>query len=546
MSESVIKDPIKLALADRSRGWKVIDGSRITHDFTIECDVVIVGSGAGGGTAAEALTLAGLNVVMIEEGQFKSSSDFRMRERDAYPQLYQESAGRQTKDKAITILQGRTVGGSTTVNWTSSFRTPPATLAHWENAWGLADYTVTKMAPWFEKMEARLSIAPWPIPPNENNDILRRGCEKLGIPAGAIRRNVKGCWNLGYCGMGCPTNAKQSMLVTTIPDSLDRGLSLIHSTRVEKLSHRHGHITSLVASGMKADAVGANSEPGPWKIRVHAKHFVLAGGAINNPALMLRSKLPDPHRALGKRTFLHPSPVCAAIMDQKVEAYSGAPQSIYSDHFLDSLPHDGAMGFKLEAPPIHPVLAGITLQGFGDEHAGWMKRLPHMHVAIALMRDGFHPASMGGQVSIRNDGSPVLDYPISTYVWEGIRHSLATMAEIQFAAGARIVMPLHEDAKPYRSWGDARRAIETLPMAPLRTRVASAHVMGGCTMGNDPRRSVTGGDGRHHQLENLWIFDGSVFPTSIAANPQLTIYGMVARNADRLASLIRKPEARFA
>jgi choline dehydrogenase-like flavoprotein len=297
---------------------------------------------------------------------------------------------------------------------------------------------------------------------------------------------------------------------------------------------------------MIADAVGVNTATGPWKIRVQARHFILAGGAINNPALMLRSQLPDPHGTLGKRTFLHPSPVCAAIMDQRVEPYSGAPQSIYSDHFLDSLPHDGPMGFKLEAPPIHPVLAGITLPGFGDAHASWMKRLPHMHVAIALMRDGFHPQSTGGQVSIRRDGSPILDYAISRYVWEGIRHSLLVMAEIQFAAGAKIVMPLHEDAKPYRSWGDAKRAIEMLPMAVLRARVASAHVMGGCTMGSDPRISVTRGDGRHHQLENLWVFDGSVFPTSIGANPQLSIYGMVARNASRLAEQIRKPEARFA
>ncbi len=153
MSASIIKDPIRLALADGARGWKVIDGSRMSRDLSIDCDVVIVGSGAGGGTAAEALTLAGLKVVMIEEGPFKSSSDFRMRERDAYPQLYQESAGRQTRDKGITILQGRTVGGSTTVNWTSSFRTPPATLQHWEKAWGLEDYTVARLAPWFEKME---------------------------------------------------------------------------------------------------------------------------------------------------------------------------------------------------------------------------------------------------------------------------------------------------------------------------------------------------------------------------------------------------------
>jgi len=542
MSESIIRDPIRLALDDRARGWKVIDGSRLTRDLVIECDVVIVGSGAGGGVTAETLTQTGLKVLMIEEGPFKSSTDFRMRERDAYPQLYQESAGRQTKDKGITILQGRAVGGSTTVNWTSSFRTPPATLQHWEKVWGLADYTEAKMLPWFEKMEARLSITPWPVSPNENNDILRRGCEKLGIPAAAIRRNVKGCWNLGYCGMGCPTNAKQSMLVTTIPDSLDRGLTLIHTARVDKLGHRYGRITGLSASGMNADGVA----PGPWKIRVRARHVVLAGGAINNPGLMLRSKLPDPHRTLGKRTFLHPSSVSAAIMEQKVEAYSGAPQTIYSDHYLDSLPHEGAMGFKLEAPPIHPILAGITLPGFGDEHASWMKRLPNLHVAIALMRDGFHPRSIGGSVAIRNDGSPLLDYPIDRYVWEGLRHSLKVMAEIQFAAGAKIVMPLHEDAKPYRSWADAGGAIDAMPMQTLRTKVASAHVMGGCNMGADPRTSVIGGDGRHHQIENLWVFDGSAFPTSIGANPQLSIYGMAARNADRLAKLLGKAEPTFA
>ncbi len=541
MSESSVKDPIRIALADQTRNWRVTDGTRLTGDLNIECDVVIVGSGAGGGTAAEILTQAGLKVVMIEEGPFKSSSDFRMRERDAYPQLYQESAGRQTKDKGITILQGRAVGGSTTVNWTSSFRTPPATLKHWRDVWGLADYTEDALAPWFEKMEARLSIAPWPVAPNENNDILRRGCDKLGIHAAAIRRNVKGCWNLGYCGMGCPTNAKQSMLVTTIPEALDRGMTLIHSARVEKLISRYGRITSLVARGMAADGVGVNTEAGPHRIFVTARHFVLAGGAINSPGLMLRSRLADPYNTLGKRTFLHPSPVSAAIMDEKVEAFTGAPQSIYSDHFLDTMPHDGPVGFKLEAPPIHPILAGITLQGFGENHAVWMKRLPHMHVAIALLRDGFHPQSTGGQVAIRNDGSPVLDYRISDYLWAGMRHSLLVMAEVQFAAGAKIVMPMHEDAKPYRNWLDAKRALEVMTMQTLRTRVASAHVMGGCTMGADPRTSVTRSDGRHHQLENLWIFDGSVFPTSIGANPQLSIYAMVARNATRLAELVKPP-----
>ena len=184
---------------------------------------MVVGSGAGGGVTAEILAQAGLKVAIVEEGPLAGSSEFNMREREAYPRLYQESAGRQTLDKGITLLQGRCVGGGTTVNWTSSFRTPPRTLAHWTAAHGLKSAADGALTPWFERMEARLAIGPWAVPPNENNDVLRRGCEKLGLPSGLIRRNVKGCANLGYCGMGCPTNAKQSMLVTTIPAALDHG-----------------------------------------------------------------------------------------------------------------------------------------------------------------------------------------------------------------------------------------------------------------------------------------------------------------------------------
>lgn len=532
-----LPDPIRLGL---DRGWSVQDGSKLTADLALEADIVIVGTGAGGGTAAEILSAAGLKVVMLEEGPLKSSSDFRMLEREAYPQLYQESAGRQTEDKAITILQGRSVGGSTTVNWTSSFRTPEATLEHWQSQWGLREYSPAAMAPWFARMEERLSIAPWPVPPNENNDILRRGCAALGIPAAAIQRNVKGCWNLGYCGVGCPTNAKQSMLVTTVPAALDLGARLLHRTRVERLKFSNDRAVALEAVALDE----AGIRPTGVKVTVRARHFVLAGGAINTPGLLLRSKAPDPHGTLGKRTFLHPVNVTAALMPGKVEGYNGAPQTIYSDHFLDTLPLDGPVGYKLEAPPVHPILAGITLQGFGEAHSTWMRRLPQLQVVLALLRDGFHPLSIGGTVKLRKDGSALLDYPISDYIWDGMRRAFFTMAEIQFAAGAKIVMPMHEKGKPMKSWADAKQHIADLPMKPLECRVVSAHVMGGCAMGADERRSVVRGDGRHHHMENVWVFDGSAFPTSIGANPQLSIYGMVARNATRLAEGLagqRKP-----
>jgi choline dehydrogenase-like flavoprotein len=527
------RDPIREGLAS---GWKVIDAAALERDMDLECDVAVVGSGAGGGVTADALSAAGLDVVILEEGPLASSTDFRMREREAYPQLYQESSARQTADKSITILQGRCVGGGTTVNWTSSFRTPARTLHHWRDAHGLKRTGAADLEPWFRSMEERLAIAPWAVAPNENNDVLRRGCAKLGYSHGVIARNVRGCANIGYCGMGCPLNAKQSMLVTTIPAALSRGARLLQRARVARLEIDGDRVAALEANGV----AGNGAQPGAARVRVRARHFVLAAGGIGSAAVLIRSNAPDPHNLAGRRTFLHPTLISAAIMPQAVNGHAGAPQSVFSDHFLDSAPLEGPAGFKLESGPTHPVLVGITLPGFGAEHTRLMQKFPNVQVVIALLRDGFHRDSRGGRVTLASDGTPVLDYSMSDYLWEGARRAYLAMAEIQFAAGAQSVMPVHENGTPASSLREARAAIEALPMRALAARIVSAHVMGGCPMGPDAGRALVDEDGRHHQLRNLSVHDGSVFPTSLAANPQLTIYALSARNSATLARSLKR------
>ena len=407
-------------------------------------------------------------------------------------------------------------------------------MAFWQREYGLTGFGVDDMAPWFTRMEARLSIEPWKIAPNANNEALARGARKIGITAQAIRRNVKGCWNLGYCGMGCPTNAKQSMLVTTIPAALAHGATLVTRVRARKLVLENGRVTQL--DGVAMDARGI--APTQRTIRVRAKTFISAAGAIGTPALLLRSSAPDPHGILGKRTFLHPAVVSAALMPERVDGFAGAPQTIYSDHFLDTQPIDGPLGYKLEAPPLHPVLTAITLPDDGIAHARWMQDFPRMQVLIALLRDGFHPESQGGSVRLRDDGTPLLDYPLLPLLWDGARRALRSMAEIQFAAGAQTVMPIHGQGAAFNRFDDARAAIDAFALQPLVTPVVSAHVMGGAPLGPNPSRAVVAPTGRHHQLENLYVFDGSLFPTSIGANPQLSIYGMVARLATDLAQVL--------
>jgi choline dehydrogenase-like flavoprotein len=537
---SPVPDPIADGLA---RGWRVRGGTHGAAPTTIDCDVAIIGSGAGAGITAELLAKAGLKLVIVEEGALKSSRDFRQLEAEAYPTLYQEAAARKTADKAINILQGRCVGGSTTVNWTSSFRTPSATLAYWREHFGLTELTDEALSPWFRQAEQRLSIGPWLVNPNENNELLRRGALKLGIAAAAIQRNVKGCWNLGSCGLGCPTNAKQSMLVTTIPAALDAGATLLVHTRAERLDFKDGRVTALHCVPVLANGA---PDPNAAPTRIVARHYVLAAGAINSPGVLLRSGAPDPHGRLGARTFLHPVVLSAATFGHTVAGWEGAPQTIYSDHFLETDPIDGPMGYKLEAPPLHPLVFTTSMGGFGTAAAAQFAQFRNTHALLALLRDGFHADSQGGRVKLRDDGSAVLDYPLTDFVFDGARRALLTMAELQFAAGAKEVFTGHEMAPPYSTWADAKAGIAALPMKPLLTKLVSAHVMGGCGMAADAARGAVRPDGVHWQIDNLSVHDGSLFPTSIGANPQLSIYGLVNQLATQLAKRLAGREVALA
>ncbi|MGI2169579.1 GMC family oxidoreductase N-terminal domain-containing protein [Shewanella sp. MF05960] len=520
-----IIDPIITGL---NAGWHHIDASTLEKDRHFEADVVIVGTGAGGGTAAEILSQAGLKVIMIEGGALKSSTHFDMEERHAYPNLYQQAAALKTADKGIGIFQGRTVGGSTTVNWTTSIRTPEPTLDFWQQAKSVKGLSATELQPWFEKMEKRLNIEQWQYDANRNNGALRDGCEKLGWEYTVIKRNVKGCWNTGYCGMGCPVNAKQSMLVTTIPSALEHGATLISRAKVVKLEHKGDKVV-----GLTAQAMTEGFKPTALKITFSAKHYILSAGAIHTPTILMRSNTPDPHKQLGK-TFLHPSLLSGGMFAEQINGHSGAPQSIYSDEFVWRDGAAGELGYKLEVAPVHPVLIASKTIGYGVSHAQLMANFNQMQVTIALIRDGFNEQSPGGQVRL-TDNSFALDYPLTDGFWSAARRAFLSMAELQFAAGAKKVLPMHDGLSFFESWNDAKQSINQLDLGLIKTIVASAHVMGGCPMGEDKTQAMVDCYGNSHYFENLSVMDGSVFPTSLGANPQLTIYGIVARNATALA-----------
>ena len=437
--------------------WNLFDGYQVVEDSIHEFDVVIIGSGAGGSVAAAQLSKAGLKVASVEEGNLNTHKDFGKSEVQSYGSLYHDNANRMTKDKYISILQGRGVGGSTVINWTSSFHLPSDTLAFWQENFGVS-WGQKELAPHYQAMESRLNIAEWKIPPNENNASLERGLQKIGKESKRIPRNVKGCINLGYCGLGCPVNAKQSMLITTIPDALENGASLFYNSFALRFNWDKNTIRSLECR------VGeGNGKFGKKSYTLRAKHFVLAAGAIGSPAILLRSKVPDPGERIGKNTTLHPTVVSGAVMRKGVYGFSGAPQSVYSDDFLKEFPIDGELGFKLETTPIFPLILAALIPNTGAIHRDIMSALPSVQGTIALIRDGFDPERSGGLVSISGDGLPVIDYKWTKELADASRRALLTMAELQFAAGAKQAYPLHAVATPYTTWADAK-----MPSPPWR------------------------------------------------------------------------------
>jgi choline dehydrogenase-like flavoprotein len=508
-------------------------GTMLDRDLNLEGDLAIIGTGAGGAISAEILAGAGRRVIMIEEGAYHTSQDFTLREVPTFARLYSEGGVRPTKDGALSIVQGRTVGGSTTVNWTSSFRTPEPTLRYWQRSHGIDGLGPDDLTPWFEKIERQLHIEAWETH-NVNNQLLARGAERLGWRHGVIRRNVRNCMSLGYCGLGCPVDAKQSMEVTAIPNALDHGAVLVTRVRAERLHLRGDRVTLI--EGLALDERGVH--PTGRRVWLRAPWVVVAAAAINSPALLMRSGVPDPHQRLGKRTFLQTHNYSLAFMPERIDPFYGAPQSIYTDQFTWRDGVSGRAGFNMEAAGAQPVVSMNFWKGFGTEMADFARRLPYLHILVSQIRDGFHPDSPGGEVHLRADGSGVLDYPLNDFFWDAVRGSYLAMAECQFAAGAESVHPACSDAGAYRSWPAARAAITALQLRSPNVFLNSTHPLGGCAMGADPRTAVVDTYGRHHHVKNLVVFDGSIFPTSLGVNPCLSIYALAARNATALAEHI--------
>ncbi len=369
-------------------------------DLRTQADVCVIGSGAGGAVAAAELAAAGRDVVVLEQGEHWTSRDFTQREDEMLPRLFEEAGMRQTVDGGITILQGRSVGGSTVHNLCYAFRTPPAILRMWRDEHALPELTDAALAESFERVEANLRVKPIREDEvNTLNRLLREGAQRLGYSGFVTKHNRENCVKSGYCLLGCSYDAKQSMLVTYVPRASEAGARVYANARAERIE--------APASGPRrvfGHVVDHSGRP-RGSIEVEARVVVLAAGAVASPDLLLRSSLGGPD--VGRHLHLHPSVMVAGYWPEPIHAYRGIPQSYYIDEFID-LEREPHTGYVLMPIAGFPVLAAVNVPGFGRDHFREMRDFAKLGGLLVLL----HDRSEGSVKSGSSLGKPEIRYAL--------------------------------------------------------------------------------------------------------------------------------------
>ena len=522
--------PMHIAPAPLPRG--VIPAVAMRADVHRTADVVVIGTGAGGAVTAARLAEAGFEVVVLESGAYRTRADFDEREAELTEQLYADGALRTTDDGSVALVQGNTVGGSTTVNWMIMLRTPDFVLDQWAAESGVYGMTPREMSTVFERVEREVHASAVPEDAHSaNNRLLLDGARALGWKVSTAQINATNCVRCGFCGVGCRHDAKQSTLVTFVPRALTAGATLHADTHVDRIEVRERDTGAGTPPLKRVHATVRDPYSGrPARaLTVDAPIVVVAGGAIGTPALLQRSGLGG--GGVGHWLRLHPTTAVWGRYDRDIVASTGIPLTTMCDEHLRWRGTD--FGFWIETPPMHPSFTAAAMPGFGQSHHALMSSFNQLGVLIGLTRDGAERTRSSGRVRVNRRGETSIDYALTAEDQRRVRASLSATAQLHFAAGAREVGTMHSRPIVVRSAAEVGR-LEEGSVGPNRIGLFSAHVNGTCRMGTDPATSGATPEGERHGVRGLYISDGSLLPTSLGVNPQETIMAIATVLAERM------------
>jgi len=491
---------------------RIVDGRTVGDERTITVDACVIGSGAGGAPVAKELAEGGMSVAILEEGDWHETATFTARPRDMMPRLYRDGGQTVTVGTPPIVLPlGRAVGGTTLINMATCFRTPEHVLAKWRDEFDLHGCTPQELDPYFRRVERVINVAQVPAEiAGGNARVVERGTRALGYSGDHLFRAVRGCVGSGVCAFGCPSGAKQHTGITWIPQAWAAGATSYTATTATRIVVQHGSVREVIA----------RTAAGGW-LRIRCRHAIVAAGALLTPVLLQRLGLGTRSGQLGHNLSIHPASAARALMGEDIDPWTGVPQSFYVDELADQ-------GIILEGITGPPDQAAMSTPRSGDAHR-------------ELMLRGRETASFGVMVSDTARGSvrsflgrPQIRYDLHRDDAERFRRGFELLAEIFFAAGAReIHVPL--GGIPVLRDGDLTPLREKA--GKIRPRDVSAmafHPLGTARMGADPRTSVVDPDLKVHGVDGLHVSDGSVVPSSLGVNPQVTIMTLAVRLAHHL------------
>ena len=454
-------------------------------------------------------------------------SDFNGYELWAYQNLYWRGGPNPTADMNVSLYAGSGFGGGTTINWTNCLRTKPWVREQWAREHGLEGLDGSEFDRHLDAVWERLSVTDRCSDLNGTQTLMKQGADALGWSFKTITRNIDAARytpeSAGFIGFGDRTGAKQSTARTYLADARERGAVLIARCFAERVLTEGGR-----AAGV--EAVYADLETGhSARVTVRAPRVVVACGALESPALLLRSGIGGP--AVGKHLRLHPCTAVGGQYESETRAWWGAPQAALVDEFANL---GEGYGFLLEATQYATgTAAAATPFVSGADHKQAMSELPLGATFIGLIRD-----QGSGQVTIDEDGQAVpwysLDDPRDV---ETSHRALEAQVRLHVAAGARRIAALATGMPEWRVGDDVDRYVERLKRVPLRAggfRLFAAHQMGTCRMGADPQASVANPYGELHDTPGVWIGDASAFPTASGTNPMITIMALAHRTGEAI------------
>ena len=491
-------------------------GGDVTGDLSLDCDVVIVGSGAGGATMAAELAEAGVDVVVIEEGGYHPTASFTADSMRALRTLYRDGGGGMAVGRpSVVFAEGRCVGGSTVVNGGMSWRTPPRVLERWSAA-GVLGLGEPEMEPWFAKAETRHSVGLQdPETIGRDSELMRAGALAQGWAVTPNRRGQLHCAGTNSCTSGCPTGAKRSMLVTSIPRALALGARLYADCRVDRVTR-----TGRTVTGLTGHFVRPGGRRGP-RLTVRAAAVIVAAGAIQTPALLTRSGLRPARGQLGRNLSLHPNTTVVAFFDAEVNGWQGVHQAFQVREFM-------AEGLVLTAQNLPPPMLAAIVPSYGRELGALMADYNRIVTAGPLVED----SGTGRVRTIPGLGTQVF-YRLTDADAARLVRGVELTGEALFAAGARRMLLPFDGAPEVRSPGELRNLLAR-PVPKTSMQVYSIHLMGTARMSEDPRRGVTDSFGAVHGVPGLFVADASLFPGPLGINPMETVVALAMRNARHL------------